>query len=117
MSAGRLTIEKLCREYLDRAGRGLILTRRGEAKSKATLYTDTGRIDRHIVPLIGKRTVKDLTATTRRFSGRHGRQDHSRRQDQVRGRAIVTGGKGTAARTLDCSGGISRFRRQRGLQG
>ena len=57
-----MTIEELCREYLDKAERGLILTRRGDAKSASTLYTDKGRIERHIIPLIGKRTVKDFTS-------------------------------------------------------
>lgn len=37
---GAVTIETLCREYLDRAERGLILTRRGEPKRATTLYTD-----------------------------------------------------------------------------
>ena len=37
-----MTIEELCREYLDKAERGLILTRRGEAKSSNTLYSGQG---------------------------------------------------------------------------
>src|SRR5947209_15402779 len=61
LARGAMTIEALSREYLDKAERGLILTRRGKAKSATTLYSDKGRIDRHIIPLIGKRTVKDFT--------------------------------------------------------
>jgi hypothetical protein len=64
LERGAMTIEALCREYLDKAERGLILTRRGEAKRGSTLYTDKGRIERHIIPLLGKRTVKDLTLPT-----------------------------------------------------
>src|SRR5689334_16147242 len=43
LARGAMTVQELCREYLDKAERGLILTRRGEAKSASTLYTDTGR--------------------------------------------------------------------------
>ena len=63
LARGAMTIEELAMEYLDKAERGLILTRRGEAKSATTLYSDKGRIYRHIIPLIGKRTVKDFTST------------------------------------------------------
>ena len=56
-----LTVTELCRRYLDEAERGLILTRKGKAKKPSTLYTDRIRTERHIVPLIGDRTVKDLT--------------------------------------------------------
>ena len=50
LERGAVTIETLCREYLDRAQRGLILTRRGGAKSARTLYSDKGRIEHHIIP-------------------------------------------------------------------
>ncbi len=63
LARGAMTIEELSLEYLEKAERGLILTRRGEAKSYSTRYTDKGRINRHIIPLIGKRTVKDFTTT------------------------------------------------------
>src|SRR4051812_35162962 len=57
-----LTVAELCTEYLDKAKRGLILTRRGgKPKKQSTLYIDRGRVARHIVPLLGTRTAKDLT--------------------------------------------------------
>ena len=118
LERGAVTIEILCREYFDKAERGLVLTRRGDAKSPTTLYVDKGRIERHIIPLIGKRTVKDLTsADVRRFqqsviSGKsaadiknedagqghregwpwHGQPDHgaSRRHYELRGRGRAT---------------------------
>jgi Arm DNA-binding domain len=51
------TMGQLCDEYLDRASRGLIITRRRRPKKASTLYTDRGRIERHIKPLLGSRTV------------------------------------------------------------
>jgi len=35
LERGAITIEALCREYIDKAKRGLILTRRGEPKSQS----------------------------------------------------------------------------------
>ena len=111
LERGALTIEALCREYLDKAERGLVLTRRGDAKSATTLYVDKGRIERHIIPLIGKRTVKDLTsADVRRFqqnviSGKSAADIKTK----IRGRAIVKGGRGTASRTMGLLGGIMSY--------
>ena len=62
LERGAMTIDELCREYLAKAESGQIMTRRREPKRKSTLYTDKGRIERHIIPLLGKRTVKDLTS-------------------------------------------------------
>jgi integrase len=111
LARGAVTIEELSREYLTKARAGLILTRRGEAKSESTLYTDTGRISRHIIPLIGKRTVKDFTATD---AGKFQRDVIAGKsatdvKTKLRGRAIVTGGKGTAARTMGLLGGIFSY--------
>ena len=110
LERGAVTMEALCREYLDKAERGLVLTRRGDAKSPTTLYVDKGRIERHIIPLIGKRTVKDLTsADVRRFqqnviSGKSAADIKTK----TRGRAIVKGGRGTASRTMGLLGGIMK---------
>ncbi|MGY4413222.1 integrase [Bradyrhizobium sp. LB7.1] len=111
LARGAMTIEELCREYLLKAEAGLILTRRGEAKSASTIYTDTGRINRHIVPLIGKRTVKDFTTID---AGKFQRDVIAGKsaadiKTKQRGRAIVKGGKGTAARTMGLLGGIFSY--------
>src|SRR6516164_843382 len=111
LERGAITIETLCREYLDKAEKGLILTRRGDAKRATTLYTDKGRIEWHIVPLLGRRTVKDLTtADVRRFmEGVISGKTKADVKTQEHGRAIVTGGKGTAARTMGLFGAILAY--------
>ena len=97
-----MTVADLCAEYLDRAERGLILTRRGKGKKASTLYTDRGRIERHIKPLLGSRTVKDLTPADMRgflrdvIAGKTAADVKTRK----RGRAIVKGGRGTGTRTF-----------------
>ena len=105
-----LTIAELCRRYLDEAERGLILTRKGKAKKPSTLYTDRIRTERHIVPLIGDRTVKDLTTGDLRafvrdvISGKSAVAGIA----GVGGRA-VTGGKGTATRTTAFLGTVRTY--------
>lgn len=108
---GAMTIKQLCEEYLEKAEAGLILTRRGVPKSDSTLYVDKGRIQRHIIPLIGKRTVKDFTPTD---AGKFQRDVIAGKsaadvKTKKRGRAIVKGGKGTAARTMGLLGGIFSY--------
>jgi integrase len=111
LERGALTVAELCREYLTKAERGLILTKRGDTKRASTLYTDRGRIERHIIPLIGKRTVKDLTtADVRKFvqdviSGKTAGDVKTPK----RRRAIVRGGAGAAARTKGLLGGIFTY--------
>jgi integrase len=111
LARGAMTVEELCREYLDKAERGLILTRRGETKSKTTLYSDKGRIERHIIKLVGKKTVKGFTSSDAKSFQRDVIAGKSAAdvKTKTRGRAIVTGGKGTAARTMGLLGGIFSY--------
>ena len=103
-----MTVSELCEAYMEAAEAGLILGRRGVAKKVSTLATDRGRISRHIKPVLGSLKAEDVkrpnieafknavatgkTATVERT--------------KLRGRAVVTGGKGTATRTLGLLGGI-----------
>ena len=97
-----ITVSELCDVYLAE----------GCATKKATtLATDKGRISRHIKPLLGRKRAKDLTSNDiKRFIA-----DVARGKTAVdektgpRGRARVTGGKGTANRTLGLLGGILAF--------
>src|ERR1700747_2833064 len=47
-----ITVKELCARYLADLQAGLILGKGGRPKRVSTIVTDTGRIERHIVPLI-----------------------------------------------------------------
>jgi integrase len=113
-----ITIADLCHEYLTKAEQGLVITRRRRVKKASTLYTDKGRIERHIVPLIGHRTVKDLTAADLRGFLRDVIAGKSAADVKTgkRGRAIVEGGRGTAARTMGLLGGILSYAVEEGYR-
>ena len=111
------TMRQLCHLYLDAAEKGLILGKRGEPKKPSTLCVDRGHIKRHILPLLGNRRVKDLTAPD---IGRFMRavaagETATDEKTGFRGRAIVTGGRGTASRTVGLLGGILSFAVSEGL--
>ncbi len=113
-----MTVAELCDEYLARAKIGQVLTRWGQAKRASTLATDAGRIERHIKPLLGHRTVKDLRPEDI-VSFRDdviGGKTAADIKTKLRGRAIVKGGAGTAARTMGLLGGILTFARERGYR-
>jgi len=97
-----LTVSQLCDQYLSE-GTG--------TKKVSTLATDKGRIERHIKPLLGKRKVADVTqADIRKFlkSVAEG-ATAADVKTKARGRAIVTGGQGTASRTMGLLGGIFSY--------
>lgn len=86
-------------------------------KKTSTIYTDRGRIERHIKPLLGRKKAKDVTrADVQRFlqdvaAGKTACDEKTGK----RGRAIVEGGKGTATRTVGLLGGIFTFAVDRGV--
>jgi integrase len=96
----------------------LVLGKGGRPKKASTLATDQGRIKRHIVPLLGKKKVRELRPTdVARFIrditvGKTVTDERTGRY----GRAIVKGGAGTAARTAGLLSGIMAFAIQEGIR-
>jgi integrase len=112
-----LTVRELCRAYLEAADKGLILGKRKRSKKASTLYIDRGRIERHIVPLLGSRRVRDLTTPdiVRFMRDVTAGKTSDDVKTGFRGRAIVKGGAGTAARTIGLLGGILSFAVSEGI--
>jgi site-specific recombinase XerD len=112
-----VTVAELCHDYLTAARAELVVTRFKRPKRPATVAIDEGRISRHIEPLIGKIPARDLR-----------RADVQRMADAIaqgktagifkgkpRGRAVVAGGAGTAARVVELLGGIYSWAEKREL--
>lgn len=113
-----ITVKELCALYLTDLEAGLILGKGGRPKKLTTVSTDTGRINRHILPLIGTRRVKDLTKADINKVLKDimaGKTRASVKTKKLRGRAIVTGGAGTATRTVGLLGGILTYAVEAGI--
>jgi integrase len=114
---GTHTVAALCTEYFDKAARKLILTHRGKPKKSSTLYIDRGRAERHVLPLLGTKAVKDVTtADLRAFlrdvtSGRTAAKIKTEKSS-----AIVRGGAGTASRALGLLGAIFTYAVEEGYR-
>ncbi len=112
-----ITIKELCERYLEDAKNGLILGKGRRPKKASTIYTDEGRIKRHIIPLLGSRRVKDITsADVTRFmrdiaAGRSKLDEKTRKH----GRSIVRGGIGTGTRTVGLLGAIFTYAKENGI--
>ena len=106
-----MTVRQLCHAYVEASDKGLIMGKRGQPKKPSTRYVDQGRITRHILPLLGNRLVRDLTTPdiARFMRSVAAGKTADDIKTCLRGRAIVRGGRGTAARTVGLLGGILSF--------
>lgn len=113
-----ITVKELCDLYLNDLKAGLILGKGGRPKKPTTVVTDTGRIHRHIIPLIGTRRVKDLVKADVNKVLKDimaGKTRVSVKTKKLRGKAIVRGGAGTATRTVGLLGGILTYAVEAGI--
>ena len=110
-------MKELCAQYVRDAENGLVLGKGRRPKKASTLIIDKSRIQRHIVPLLGTRRVKDIAQSDiNRFirdviSGK----TKTDVKTKPRGRAIVRGGAGTAARAVGLFGGILTYAIEHGI--
>ncbi|MGJ5040640.1 tyrosine-type recombinase/integrase [Bradyrhizobium sp. HKCCYLRH1062] len=113
-----VTVKELCELYLRDFEAGLLLGKGGRPKKATTMVTDTGRINRHIVPLIGTRRVKDLVKADINKVLKDimaGKTRVSVKTKKLRGKANVRGGAGTATRTVGLLGGILTYAVEAGI--
>ena len=109
-----LTISELCDLYL---AQPLITTNRGTAKKASSLEIDRSNIKRHIKPLLGPVRLRALT----RPDVDSFQQDVAAGKSKAdvktkpRGRAIVSGGNGIAARSVAVLSTLLGFAVSRGL--
>lgn len=113
-----ITVKELCDLYLADLKAGLILGKGDRLKKPSTVVTDTGRIQRHIIPLLGTRRVKDLGKADIAKALKDimaGKTRCSVKTKKLRGKAIVRGGAGTATRTIGLFGGILTYAVESGI--
>jgi integrase len=112
-----ITVKELCERYLEDAKSGLILGKKRRPKKESTIYTDEGRIKRHIIPLLGTRRVKDISSAdvTRFMRDIASGKTKTNQKTGKHGRAIVRGGIGTGTRTVGLLGAILTYARENGI--
>jgi integrase len=113
-----LTVKELCERYLAAAEKGLVLGKGDRPKKASSLYVDRGRINRHIVPLLGNKRVQSLKpADINKFieDVATGKSATIEKTNKKRGKSVVKGGLGTAARTVGLLGGILTYAVDQGL--
>ena len=106
-----LTIAELCDQYLSDAKAGRVLKRTGTAKKASTLAVDTGRIERHIKPLLGRMAVTSVTREDieKLLHDIANGKSKAKIKTKVRGLAVVTGGKTAANRVVGLLGAIFTY--------
>jgi len=117
LDAKAITVKELCQTYLSDAEKGLILGKGRRPKKASTIAIDKSRVHRHIIPLLGTRRVKDIAPSDvnrfiRDVSAGKTKLDVKTKK---RGRAIVRGGAGTAARAAGLLGGILTYAIEQGV--
>lgn len=121
------TVKELCEAYIAAVELGIKDPRRavirgkgGRPKKASTLAEDKSRINRHIIPLLGKEKVRDLKPkdiSKFQHNVTVGKTATTEKDDKVkkRGSVRVAGGAGIASRTVGLLGGILTYAMSQGI--
>ncbi|WP_422059711.1 tyrosine-type recombinase/integrase [Sphingopyxis sp.] len=94
-----ITVNEVCDWYLDEAEAGRLLGRRRQPIASSTLALDRSRIERHVKPLLGNRSVQRLSiADLERFQADI--RDGKTAKDRHGRGGVTSGGAGVAGRTV-----------------
>lgn len=106
-----VTVGELCTQYLADADAGRLLVRGGKAKKPLTLASDRGRIERHIIPLLGRLAVAAVTKQdVEKFMHAVAAGDTAKTsKTKPRGVSKVRGGRGVATRSVGLLGAIFTY--------
>jgi integrase len=108
---GVVTVAELCARYMADAESGRLLVRGGRPKKPLTVASDRGRIEGHIVPLLGRLAVAAVTKQdVERFMHAVAAGETAKtRKTKLRGVSKVRGGRGVATRTVSLLGAIFTY--------
>ncbi len=107
-----MTVKELCERYVEDMRAGLILGKGGRPKKPSTVGTDIGRINGHIIPLLGQRRVRDLSkadVTKAMNDIIAGKTRAVKKSAKLRGKSILRGGAGAASRCVGVIGSILTY--------
>lgn len=111
-----LSLSEVCDLYLEAAPQ-IILKGKGRPKKSSTLAIDRSNIERHIKPRLGRKRIQSI----RRADVEKFQRDIAAGKTAIdsrtghRGRARVTGGRGTAARAATVLGTVFSFAQKEGF--
>ena len=113
-----VTVKALCEQYLADAASGKILVKGGKPKKPLTLASDRGRIEGHVIPLIGQLPVRAVTRQDIEQMMHAIAVGKTARQTRTKPRGVsnVTGGRGTATRTVGLVGAIFSYAIDRNIR-
>lgn len=112
------TLAELAADFMKESEAGLLITRFGRPKSESTVLVDRGRIEHHLLPLLGKKLVKDITrqdVAALMKSVTIGKTQKHEPSTKPRGRINVSGGRGTAKKCVLLLSAILSYGIDRGL--
>ena len=113
-----VTVAELCKQYLADAEAGRLLVRGGRPKKPLTLASDRGRIEGHIIPLLGRLSVPAVTKQdVERFMHAVAAGETAQsRKTKPRGVSKLRGGRGVATRTIGLLGAIFAYAIDHGMR-